>query len=80
LARILLDNGADEQQKTNAGSTPEDFATAGPHPLLAVMLKAVAVRRAQCVAFAMGNQERLGAGSWVQERDAGVVLMVLEQV
>jgi len=32
------------------------------------------------VAFAMGQQERLGAGSPVHELDAGVVRMVLEHV
>jgi len=37
------------------------------------------VRRARCEAFAMGHQERLGAGSRVRWLDAGVVRMVLEQ-
>ena len=47
------------------------------------MLKAEAERReavARCEAFAMGHQERLGAGSRVRWLDAGVVQMVLEQV
>jgi len=44
------------------------------------MMRREAVRRVKCVAFAMGLQERLGAGSPVQELDAGVVRMVLEQV
>ena len=39
-----------------------------------------AVRRARCEAFAMGHQERLGAGSRVRWLDAGVVQMVLKQV
>jgi len=38
------------------------------------------VRRANCEAFAMGHQERLGVGSRVQLLDAGVLRMVLEQV
>ena len=38
------------------------------------------MRRANCEAFAMGHQERLGAGSRVQWLDAGVLRMVLEQV
>jgi len=41
---------------------------------------AAAVRRVKCEAFAMGHQERLGAGSRVRWLDAGVLLMVLEQV
>ena len=35
-------------------------------------------RRAQCVAFAMGDHARLGAGSRVRWLDVGVVRMVLE--
>lgn len=45
------------------------------------MIQAEVASRA--VAFAMGQQfkqERLGAESWVQELDAGVVRMVLEHV
>jgi len=38
------------------------------------------VRKAQCVAFAMGHHERLGEGTWVEELDAGVVRMVLDEV
>jgi len=76
----LLDQGADEQSKTHAGTTPEDFADGGGYVEVGRMFKAVAVRRAQCVAFAMGHQERLGAESWVLELDAGVVRMVLERV
>ena len=37
------------------------------------------MRRAKCEAFAMGHQERLGAGSRVRWLDAGVLRMVLEQ-
>ena len=44
------------------------------------MLKAEAQRRARCEAFAMGQQERLGVGSWVQELEPGVVHMVLDHV
>ena len=43
----------------------------------AVVIKAEGVRRAKCVAFAMGHQERLGAGSRVLTLDAGVVRMIL---
>ena len=47
---------------------------------VAAMLQTEAVRRAQCVAFAMGHLERLGAGSRVRALDAGVLRMVLEQL
>jgi len=84
-ARVLIHKGADLQSKTIAGRTAEDIATAKSHPQIAAMLKAEAerreaVRRARCEAFAMGHQERLGAGSRVRWLDAGVVRMVLEQV
>ncbi|KAJ1471013.1 ankyrin repeat-containing domain protein [Baffinella frigidus] len=85
VAMMLLGKEADLQSKTNAGRTPEDTATVRFHFKVAGMIKAEeerreAVHRAQCVAFAMGHQERLGLGSWVQELDAGVVQMVLERV
>jgi hypothetical protein len=38
------------------------------------------VRDQQCVAFAMGQLERLGAGSRVRGIDPGVVRMVLERL
>ena len=42
--------------------------------------KAKAVRRDKCAAFAMGQHGRLGAGSWVQKLDSGVVRLVLDEV
>jgi len=80
LTSLLLDKGADEQSKTNGGTTPAEMATASSNPEVAAMLQAEGLRRAQCVAFAMGQQERLGAGSRVQELEVGVVRMVLDQV
>ena len=80
MALMLLDMGADEQTQTNDGRTLEDVATAEGHHQIAAMLKTEGVRRAQCVAFAMGNHARLGEGTWVEELDAGVVRMVLDQV
>ena len=80
VLQLLLDKGADVQSKSNDGMTPFDVATAGSHHQIAAILKAEAKRRAMSEAFAMGQQERLGAGSWVQELEAGVVRMVLEQV
>jgi len=55
-------------------------ATAESRLQIAEMLKAEALRRAQCEAFAMGQLERLGAGSMVRGLDPGVVRMVLEHV
>ena len=80
VVRLLLAKGADEQSKGDDGRTPEDVATDESHHEIAALLKAEALRRAQCMAFAMGQHERLGSGSWVQDLDAGVVRMVLEQV
>jgi hypothetical protein len=86
-ARLLLEHGADLQSRTDDGltprQTPEDVATAQQRPQIVAMLQAEAerreaVRRARCEAFAMGHQERLGAGSRVGWLDAGVVRMVLE--
>ena len=80
-AQLLIDNGADVLSMTRCdGETPEDFATRHSHLEVAAMLKAEAVRRAKCEAFAMGQQERLGAGSAVQELEAGVVKMVVDRV
>ena len=75
VARLLLDMGADEQSEANEGTTPEGLATVQGHHQLAMMLNAKGVRRAKCVAFAMGHHDRLGAGSPVLELDAGVVRM-----
>jgi len=67
------------QSSANNGRTVEEEC-AFAHPEIAAMFKAEAMQRAKCVAFAMGQLERLGAGSRVQELDAGVVRMVLERV
>jgi ankyrin repeat protein len=88
VVRLLLDKGVDEQMRENDGRELESLATAGaylhalfgPHRQIAAMMKAEGMRRAQCLAFAMGQHERLGEGSRVQSLDAGVVRMVLEQV
>jgi hypothetical protein len=86
VVRLLLDKGADEQSRTHGltprhrGMTPRQLATNRQHVEVVNMLAYVGIRRAQCVAFAMGHHERLGAGSRVLALDAGVVRMVLEQV
>ena len=80
VARLLIDRGAYLQSSSKGGVAPEDVATMKGHLHIAAMLKAEAVRRDQCMAFAMGQQERLGAGSPVRGLDAGVVRMVLGEV
>ena len=75
VTRLLLDKGADVHSKSDVGYTPEDVTS---HPAIAALLKAVAARRARCEAFAMGQQERLGAGSLVRGLEPEVVRMVLK--
>ena len=80
---LLLQRGAHVQATSDRGSTPEDLAIAGStdeHLRVVALLKAESLRISQCEAFAMGHQERLGAGSRVLELDAGVVRIVLEHV
>lgn len=55
VARLLVDMGADLSAKDVDGTTPEDIATNREHLEFAAMLKAEAVRRPQCVAFAMAG-------------------------
>jgi len=76
----LLEHGADVSSTDLVGQTPEGLATSHSHLQAAAMLKAEAVSRAKCVAFAMGLLGRLGAESWVHALDAEMVRKVLEQV
>jgi len=83
-ARVLLERGADIYPRNVYGETPGE---ASPHTATAAsslhflaILKAEAGRRAKSEAFAMGQHERLGMGSWVRGLDVGVVRMVLEHV
>ena len=83
--RVLLDHGADVESKDRFGRTPEDYAATYSHPHVVAMLKAVEerreeVRRDTFEAFAMGQQERLGAGSLVRGLEEGLVQMVLEHL
>jgi len=75
VVQMLLDNGADHQSKAHDGRTPESIAT---YPRVAAILKEVAERRARSVAFAMGQDERLGALSLVRALDPGVLRMILD--
>jgi cytohesin len=80
VVRLLMDRGADLSAQDCLGKTPMEVATSFSHLQIAAMIKAEAIRRAQCRAFAMGQQARLGEGSAVQGLEAGVVQMVLEHV
>jgi hypothetical protein len=42
------------------------------------MLRAVAMQRAKCIAFTMGLEERLGAGSRVRELEPEIVRTILD--
>jgi ankyrin repeat protein len=77
--RLLVAVGSDDLSRTDAGMTPENMATAC-HPHVVATLKAERVRREKCEAFAMGQLERLGAGSRVRVLDPGVVRMVVDLV
>ena len=83
VVQMLLDNGADPLGTNMWGQCPDIIAAGMMHAGLAATLQAAkaraeVLRRAKCVAFAMGLHERLGVGSCVQEIDAGVARMVLE--
>jgi len=85
VVHMLLDHGADMSVKDNFGETAQDLATTRSHVQIVAMLKAEparreAVRTSKCVAFAMGQHERLGVGTRVRGLDPGVVRMVLEHV
>mmetsp|Transcript_60959 Transcript_60959/g.139435 ORF Transcript_60959/g.139435 Transcript_60959/m.139435 type:complete len:146 (+) Transcript_60959:87-524(+) len=81
MVRVLLAAGADVEATDRAGASAEDRARARPHLQVATHLavtRRVARERARCIAFAMGLEERLGAGSLVRALDPGVVRMVLD--
>ena len=80
MVLMLIEHGADVSSTNNFGDTPQDLATSHSHLKVAAILKAEAVSRAKRVAFAMGLQGRLGAGSWVHALDAEMVRKVLERV
>jgi len=80
MAGLLLANGADVSLKDIYGETAGGIATRRSHLQAAAMIQAEEASRAKCVAFAMGQHARLGAGSLVPELEVGVVRMVLEQM
>ena len=61
---MLIEKGADFFRKNDAGVTPSD----------------IAAEKAKEMAFAMGQQERLGAGSSVCWLEIEIVTMMIEAV
>jgi hypothetical protein len=78
LVQLLIEHQANVLAEDNHGATAGDYATTESHLEVVALLKAEVVRRAKCVAFAMGHQERLGAGSAVRWLDPEVLRVVLE--
>ena len=82
VVRVLIEHRANVLAETNEGVTPVrmvNMAYSAPYPEIVAMVKAEAVSRAKCVAFAMGHHERLGAGSVVKGLEPEVLRKVLEQ-
>jgi ankyrin repeat protein len=77
MVRLLLEHGANVLTTDATGTTAEQWADYESHPEVVAILKAEAVIRANCVAFAMGNQERLGVRSRVLWFDPELVRMVI---
>ena len=86
IAGMLVDNGADVRARagllTSAGSgeTPDGLAFSKGHYAVGSMLRAVARRWEEHEAFAMGQNERLGALSPSLGLEPGVVRMILDQI
>ena len=80
VVQMLIEHRANVSVEDNFGRTPEDCATSESHVEIVAMLKAEAVTRAKCVAFAMGHHTRLGVGSLAEGLELEVIRMVLDQV
>ena len=80
VVQVLIEHRANVLAETNDGVTAEGLAASRSHLEVVAMLKAAAVTRAKCVAFAMGHHTRLGVGSRVEGLDPEVIRMVLERV
>ena len=79
VVQMLLDRGADVRAKSRSGETAEDLASARGQAHVAALLWATAKRRAECEALAMGQHERLGAGSLLLGIESGLLQMILDQ-
>ena len=83
VVRLLIAHRANVLAEAINGATPLDFvhqAASEAHPEVVAMVKAEAVIRAKCVAFAMGHHARLGAGSMLEGLEPEVLRTVLGQV
>ena len=80
LVEYLLSKGADTDAVDNNNMSPLDLTEEGNNSVIADILRIEGTRRMQCHAFAMGQIERLGAGSRVRFLDPGVARMILECV
>jgi len=79
MARFMMHLPVDLDARSARGWTPCDVAHTFNKPVEEVF-KAEALRRDKCVVFAMGQHERLGAGTWVSVFDPGVVRMITSSV
>lgn len=79
VAQLFINRDVDLRILFN-GETAETIAKRCGHLELEETFKAEALHRARCEAFAMGHQERLGAGSSVRMLEAAGARLVLERV
>jgi ankyrin repeat protein len=79
MCQLLLEHGAD-LEAMECGETPEEYSKGIDAPEITLMLSQEAARRAQWLAFAMGQHDRLGVGSLVQSLEPEVFRMVLKQM
>jgi Ankyrin repeat len=74
---MLLDAGADQNVVNNNGYTPRQLTNI---PRIVAIFTAFELRRAKCVAFAMGHHNRLGTGSLSKELSHDTLRVILEEV
>jgi 26S proteasome non-ATPase regulatory subunit 10 len=79
MCQLLLEHGAD-LEAMECGETPEEYSRGVSEPEITLMLSQEAARRAQWLAFAMGQHDRLGVGSLVRSLEPEVFRMVLKQM
>jgi hypothetical protein len=80
MCRLLIQCGADVEARDVDGQTAEEFVKGVSRDEITLLLRNEAVRRSQCLAFAMGQHERLGAMSVIRSFDPEVVRMVFNQM
>ena len=80
MVKLLIHHGVNVPLATRHGRTAEWWAAHLKHDEVVAMIQTETLPKAKCVAFAMGLQERLGAGSRVSLLDPGVLQIVLQYV